>query len=94
MPPPRAEVGDHVVRFGSRLAEAMDCYEIALEAAGRRDARVLNNLGAAKQAQRDFEGADELRDVLTREHGVTVYDRDNLWFVGGGYSRGGGGYSG
>jgi tetratricopeptide (TPR) repeat protein len=40
-----------------RLAEAMACYDMALEAVGRRDARTLNNLGAVKLAQRDFEGA-------------------------------------
>ena len=35
-----------------------------------------------------------MRDQLTAEHGVTVYDRDNEWFVGGGFSRGGGGEQG
>ena len=35
-----------------------------------------------------------MRDQLTAEHGVTVYDRDNEWFVGGGFSRGGGGAEG
>ena len=30
-----------------------------------------------------------MRDELTAEYGVTIYDRDNEWFVGGGFSRGG-----
>jgi len=33
---------------------------------------------------RDFEAADELRDELARDYGVTVSDRDNEWYVGGG----------
>ena len=37
----------------------------------------------------NFAAADALRDRLTEEHGVTVYDRDNEWFFGGGFSRGG-----
>ena len=43
---------------------------------------------------RDFAAADEVRDRLTEEFGVTVYDRDNEWFVGGGFSRGGSGRDG
>ena len=39
----------------------------------------------------DYSGADAVRDELTRDFGVTVYDRDNEWFVGGGFSRGGSG---
>ena len=39
--------------------------------------------------QRDFSAADLVRDRLTVEYGVTVYDRDSEWFVGGGFSRGG-----
>ena len=48
---------------------------------------------------RDFDGADAIRDELKGSYGVTVIDREMLWFVGGGggggrrgYGRGGGGY--
>ena len=44
--------------------------------------------------EHDFAAADDVRDRLTKEHGVTVYDRDNEWFVGGGFSRGGSGREG
>ena len=39
--------------------------------------------------QHDYDAADAVRDRLTEEHGVTVYDRESEWFVGGGPSRGG-----
>ena len=44
--------------------------------------------------EHDFAAADRVRDRLTEEYQVTVYDRDNEWFVGGGFSRGGSGRGG
>ena len=54
----------------------------------------FRRLGPPRRRDHDFSGADAVRDQLTAEHGVTVYDRDNEWFVGGGFSRGGGGAEG
>jgi len=41
--------------------------------------------------ERDFTGADAVRDVLADEYGVTVHDREEEWFVdaGRGGNRGG-----
>ena len=57
---------------------------------------VINELLSSRldaRRSRNFDEADAIRETLTNDHGVTVWDKDKTWSTGG-FGRAGGGGSG
>ena len=55
--------------------------------------RIINSLLASRsdaRRKRNFDEADAIRETLSNDHGVTVWDKDKTWSTGSGSTCGGG----